>query len=161
MLSLRFRRCSSNTSPPYSPSQGLESVFPALQRGAILVNFSGDQMLPGSWGRPKAVGPGSVLGQPCLPAPPLSPNRGCWFWCFPPKGIRVNMKSSWLCFKWDWKWSQQGCILHPRLVLSRRKTRQGQAWLLDRTMPAPVLKDLEIHIHDLFWVMESLSVIVV
>lgn len=40
------------------------------------------------------------------------------------------MKSSWLCFKQDWKWSQQVCILHPWLVLSERIACQGQgiAW---------------------------------
>lgn len=94
----------------------------------------------------------------CLPTGTI----GCCR-CFPPDGNLVNVKSSWLYFKWDWKWSQQGCILPPWLVLSGRKTCQGQVWLLDGTMPTLALKNLEEFlckpICDLLWVI--LGVIVV
>lgn len=134
-------------------------------------NFSRGQSLLGSRGRAEAAGLGSVLGWALLPvpAPLLLPQHlpsclptgavGCCR-CFPPDGNLVNVKSSWLCFKWDWKWSQQGCILHPRLVISGRKTCQGQVWLLVGTMPTLALKNLEIHIRDLLWVKEILSVFV-
>lgn len=76
---------------------------------------------------------------------------------FLPTASLVNMKSSWLCFKWDWKLQQQGCVLHLWLVLSRRKACHGQSWFLDRTMPTSSLKNLEIYTCDLLWLIEILG----
>lgn len=64
---------------------------------------------------------------PSTPKLPLNRAVGC-YQGFLHNGNLVYMKLSWLCFKQDWKWLQQG--LHPWLVLSGKKSCQGQgiAW---------------------------------
>lgn len=141
--------CRDNPSSCYSLPRDLCSVFPALQHGAVVArDLTEPAGVPG-W----ALCPLLRHLPGCLPT-------GAVGGAFLPIGNVVSITSAWLCFKWDWKWQQQGCVLHPWLVLSRRKACHSQFWFLDRTMPTASLKNLEIHTCDLLWLIEVLSVIV-
>lgn len=182
MMFLRFQRgkspikkkpcvlCSGNPSRCYSLPQGLVSVFPALQHGAIVAR---DVTEPAGVPEESSSSEAGLCALPAglrsphlpsaaAPAPPkLSPNRGCWLLLVLSSQQGILSTLSHRGYVLNETGNDSSSVLHSWLVLSRRKACQGQFWFLDGAMPAPSLMNLEIHACDLLCLIEILSVIVV